>query len=92
MNLESIDLPSLVRSLRKTLGEYLVLSYVPGKTALRDATMDLLQCSAQQAEELVDTLEGRGMISYDPGRNELPRTLGRWRLQPHNNSVGPGDA
>ncbi|MEZ4273432.1 MAG: hypothetical protein R3C68_18955 [Myxococcota bacterium] len=44
--------------------------YIIGKTAIRDAVMQELQCSALFAEELVDTMESRGFIQR-PLRDEL---------------------
>lgn len=56
---ESIDLAELVRVVRGLCGSALPGEIV-GKTRMRDALVTHLHCSELEAEQLVDTMIGRG--------------------------------
>lgn len=58
---ESIDLEELTRDLRERCG-HCIEDVVVGRTLLRDQVASSLQCSMLEAEQLVDTLIGRGFI------------------------------
>lgn len=78
---EKLDLNDLRSQLQECFGELPPVGYVRGKTALRSAVVKLLQCSALEAEQVVDTLETRGLIRYegDPA-DEVDDLESRWRL------------
>ena len=58
---EAIDLEELTRDLREHCG-HCIEDVVVGRTVLRDQVASSLQCSMLEAEQLVDTLIGRGFI------------------------------
>lgn len=76
---EILDSHRLVRSLACRLAP-LSGPYIPGKTRIRDAIMDELDCSAEVAEGLVDTLENEGRLEYVAPRGRVERVPGHWRF------------
>ncbi len=58
---EQTDLAQLAGQLRDRVGP-LVAGAIVGRTRLRDAVVQLLGCSELQAEQLVDTMVGRGFL------------------------------
>ena len=58
---ESIDLEVLTRDLRQRCG-HSIEDVMVGRTLLRDLVASMLECSMLEAEQLVDTLIGRGFI------------------------------
>ncbi len=62
--LEDLDLAELTRSLRARLAGSPPVGYLVGRTALRDAVTEELECSELVAEEIVDTLVARGFARY----------------------------
>lgn len=64
LHIESIDLAAVARDLRAAHGAF-VRGDVVGKTALRDTIVQTLACSALEAEQLVDTMIGRGFVVPD---------------------------
>lgn len=79
---EEVDLAELRRRLEKRFADMPPVGYVEGKTALRAAVVDVLQCSEVEAEQLVDTLEARGLIRYAGDRSEEVDSLRkRWSLR-----------
>jgi hypothetical protein len=60
-NPESVDLAQVARFLRDAFGEE-VAGAVIGRTALRNEVIRCLECSALEAEQLVDTMVSRGFI------------------------------
>ena len=64
ISLEDLDLAELTCSLRERLAGSPPAGYLVGRTALRDAVTDELQCSELLAEEIVDTLVARGFARY----------------------------
>jgi hypothetical protein len=69
------DLAALTRSLSKRFAHHPPMEHVPGKTAIRDAVVDIAGCSEAEAERLVDQLERQGFVRYggDPTRIEQER-------------------
>jgi hypothetical protein len=61
---EEVDLAQLAAALRRRYGRHLYASYLRGKTLMRDAVQDQLNCSAYEAEELVETLELQGYARF----------------------------
>ncbi len=56
------------------------LDYVRGKTLMRDVLVRKLDCSQVEAELLVDQLEARGFIRFDPPASAQTLTQGTWRI------------
>ncbi len=54
-------------------------SYLAGKTAIRDAVIDRLDCSAALAERMVDRMESMGFIRFER-RRQGPLVESRWRI------------
>ena len=67
---EKIDLNELRGKLRERFGGAAPRGYVRGKGELRVAVVDLLGCSEDEAEQLVDTMEARGLIQYEGDTRE----------------------
>lgn len=64
VNVEGIDLAQLVETVRARVGS-VVLGAVVGRTQIRDLIAEHLGCSLLQAEELVDTMIGRGLVRLE---------------------------
>ena len=81
MNPEDIDLNELRRQLSTRFAGLPPAGYVRGKGELRAAVVRILKCSQLEAEQLVDTLESRGLIKYegDP-RDEVDQLEHHWSL------------
>jgi hypothetical protein len=62
--LEEIDLAVLVRRAAERVPSTARVGALDGRTAFRDAVMDLLRCSALQAEDIVDTLVAREFLVF----------------------------
>jgi hypothetical protein len=78
---EDLDLIALVRQLASHFAGAAPVGYVRGKSALRTAVVRILRCSELEAEQLVDTLEGRGLIRYEGDRlSEIDDLENRWRF------------
>lgn len=58
-NVDEVDLADLARTIEANRGS-LLRGAVVGRTQMRDLVADHLGCSVLQAEQLVDTLIGRG--------------------------------
>lgn len=80
-DLEGVDLAALTRELLAHVAPELLQDYLPGKTAVRDAVMDKLQCSMLHAEYLVDALEARGFLRFQPAQSD-EEERGHWELLP----------
>lgn len=57
-----VDLSSLTLRVFRRIGT--PRGYVPGRTKIRNAVVDLLSCSEMEAEQLVAQMENRGFIAY----------------------------
>jgi hypothetical protein len=78
---ENVDLEELGRKLANHFGEAPPAGYIRGKGDLRAAVVLLLSCSELEAEQLVDTLEGRGLIRYEGDhREEVDQLEEHWNL------------
>jgi len=78
---EDIDLDELRRELASRLRGAEPAGYVRGKGTLRSAVVEILQCSEMEAEQLVDTLEGRNLIRYQGhSRDEVDDLESHWQL------------
>ena len=78
---EELDLNELRAQLQQRFGDLPPVGYVEGKTTLRAAVVDILQCSELEAEQLVDTLETRGIIQYEGDQShEVDNLVARWLL------------
>lgn len=78
---EDIDLEELRRKLCARFLHAAPAGYVTGKSDLRAAVVSILDCSALEAENLVDTLEARGLIRYEGDRRgEVDQLERHWRL------------
>lgn len=72
---EQIDLAVLTRALRSAF-DAPIEGAIVGRTAVRDAVARELRCSQLQAEQLVDTMIGRGFLA----RHEAPDGMTVWRF------------
>ena len=79
---ENIDLNELVKKLAARFGGIAPSGYVRGKGDLRAAVVELLACSELEAEQLVDTLEGRGLLRYEGDRQEVDQLEHHWSFEP----------
>ncbi len=79
---EEIDLNELRRKLRERFGGAAPRGYVRGKGELRVAVVELLGCSEAEAEQLVDTMEARGLIRYQgDARESVDQLENLWSLE-----------
>jgi hypothetical protein len=62
---ESVDLATLTDSLRRRFAPARPIGFLEGRTALRDAVAEELECSDLEAEDIVDTLVANGFIRYE---------------------------
>ncbi len=67
---ESIDLGELAGQLANRFRGAAPCGYVRGKGELRAAVVSILDCSELEAEQLVDTMESRGLLRYEGDRQE----------------------
>jgi hypothetical protein len=77
LSLEDLDLQRITRSLRATFDGGELEGFADGRTAIRDAIVDRLRCSALEAEDLVETLIGRGFVRFE-GDPAHAGEDGRW--------------
>lgn len=61
LNLEEVDLAVVAYGIRKLVDAPIEGSIV-GRTRLRDAVVEHLDCSQLEAEQIVDTMIGRGFL------------------------------
>ena len=77
-----IDLANVTEQLRQRLAPEITASYVRGKTRMRDEVMDMLECSLQRAEQVVDSLVALGHTSFHPPVDSANDSrLGTWNLR-----------
>jgi|HubBroStandDraft_2_1064218.scaffolds.fasta_scaffold546441_2 hypothetical protein len=62
---EDVDLATLTESLRSRFARARPVGFLEGRTALRDATAEALDCSDLEAEDIVDTLIAQGFVRYE---------------------------
>ena len=81
MTPEEIDLEQLRSKLSTRFRGAAPAGYVRGKGELRAAVVAILECSALDAERLIDTMEARGLIRYEGDRRDEVDQLERhWLL------------
>lgn len=61
---EDIDLAETTEQLGSRLSLRSLVGFLEGKTRVRDALVELLQCSELQAENIVDTLIAQGYMRF----------------------------
>lgn len=79
--LEEIDLDRLSEDLNEQFRHNPPVGYLRGKTALRDAVVEKLGCSALEAEELVDTMESRGFLHFDGSPARRSEADSTWEIE-----------
>lgn len=84
LDVDDIDLARLARDLREELGRQAPEGYLRGKTALREAVIARLRCSALEAEELVDTMELRGFLRFEGDPSSRSQADATWSVDPHD--------
>jgi hypothetical protein len=77
---EGIDLAELARELDQAFEGKPPVGYLLGRTALRDATVQILQSSLLEAEEVVDTMVAHGFLRYEGAPAEEVDDLLCWRI------------
>jgi hypothetical protein len=77
---ERTDLRRIGRALVRVFGRHPPVGYLRGKTAMRDALVSELGVSALEAEELIDTLEMRGLIRFDGDPSRRAEADAPWQL------------
>lgn len=80
MQIEEVDLAVLADDLVGVLGGHMLEGFVRGRTVLRDVTIAVLACSELEAETLVETMIGRGFLSFS-GDPALAGSGGTWRIE-----------
>jgi hypothetical protein len=65
LSIEDVDLAELTALIRARFAGAAPVGYLVGRTALRDAVAEQLECSTLEAEEIVDTLVARGFLRYE---------------------------
>jgi hypothetical protein len=81
MNMEEIDLAGVARRLHERFSAGLDEDYLDGRTLIRDALVELMECSELEAEELVDTLESREYLRFPRNVDDThPNASSRWRI------------
>lgn len=71
-----------------TFGPQVEVEYLPGKTSFRDELYARWNLSLLEAEELCDSLERAGLISYREPHTEDEETSG-WVITSGNNREAP---
>ncbi|SRR6266516_5082537 len=79
---EETDLAELARGLEGAFSGRLPVGYLPGRTAFRDATTQLLGCSELEAEEIVDTMIALGFLHYEGAPDREIDDLRPWVIRP----------
>jgi hypothetical protein len=88
-SLERIGTAAATAALHDAFGDGLSAEYVPGKTQFRDALYDRFGLSRLEAEELCDSLEQAGLISFVSNERE---GIEGWRIGGLEESSQPLDA
>ena len=74
LDVEQLDLSLVAAALQRAFGDVPPSGYVRGRTSIRDAVVAHLGCSVAEAEQLVDTMVGRGFLRFggDPSKLDGP--------------------
>lgn len=78
---EQIDLNRVSARLARRFGSRPPVGYLRGKTAMRDALATDLECSAVDAEALIDTLESRGFLRFDGDPSQRSEADAPWLIE-----------
>ncbi|MCA9594980.1 MAG: hypothetical protein KC776_16780 [Myxococcales bacterium] len=76
------DLAVLASDLKARLSQQELAGYLRGKTRVRDAIRDRLECSDLVAEQLVEELIGFGMLNFHGDPTTPSASRDRWTLDP----------
>jgi hypothetical protein len=76
---EAVDLAELAYALRGAFLSEPPEGFLEGRTALRDAVRDRLDCSELEAEEVVDTMVSQGFLRFT-GNSRGAFEGGVWRI------------
>lgn len=79
-DIESIDLAALARNVSAALGGASLQGYLRGRTVIRDAVARELECSDVVAENVVETMIGRGLLRFDGDPATITRDDARWTI------------
>lgn len=71
------DSDELARALARTFSNFAPVGFIVGRTMLRDEVVQLLECSAFEADEIVDTLILRGKLVF----LKPPGHMGAWAFR-----------
>jgi hypothetical protein len=82
LNLEETDLGGIASDLRRSFADRPPTGYLLGKTAFRDAIVKKLDCSALEAEQVVDTMIARGFLRYQGSPSEAIDGRQPWAIDP----------
>jgi hypothetical protein len=78
--LEDIDLAELTAQLRDRLRATPLIGYLDGRTVMRDAVAEQLDCSELEAEQIVDTMVARGFAHFEGDPKSAVPEEPRWLL------------
>jgi hypothetical protein len=71
------DPDELTRTLARLFSKEPPIGFIVGRTMVRNAVTDLLECSQLEAEEIVDTLILRGKLVFE----RRPHEIGSWAFR-----------
>lgn len=80
--IEDIDLEELATRLRERVPTGEPRGYLRGKLTLREEIRRLAECSEQEAEELVETMQGRGYLLFHGDPTERSQAFAPWEIHP----------
>jgi hypothetical protein len=80
MEIEAIDLAAVARLLERELGGRAPEGFVRGRTVLRDQVVARFGCSLLEAERMIDTMIGRGFLSFSGYPGSVEDRPGVWRV------------
>ena len=82
-SIDEVDLRQVSTQLGHLFEHHPPHGYLRGKTAMRNALEEALDCSELQAEELVDTLESRGFLRFDGDPSHRSEADSTWAIEPN---------
>lgn len=80
-DIEAIDLAALAGALADAFGGQAPEGYLRGRTALRDAVAAYAGCSDAMAEDLVETMIGRGFLRFEGDPESITADTARWLIR-----------
>lgn len=81
---DDLDLRLLTTELKHRLAPGEPVGYLRGKSLMRDLLVEMKGFSEYEAEELVDTLEGRGFLRFLGDPSERSVADAPWEISPHS--------